>query len=63
MESATRRVVNRVEKTLKCKVVRLSLDFVEDVNGKIWLVHSTECLYAVEKVAMKRYKYQCFCHR
>lgn len=55
MEAICRRVVNRVQETLQCKVVRLSVDFVEDTSGKIWLVQSTECLYAVEKIPLKRY--------
>jgi hypothetical protein len=54
MEATCRRVVNRIQETLQCKVVRLSVDFVEDSNGKLWLVNSTECLYAVEKIALKR---------
>ena len=54
MEATCRQVVNRIQETLQCKVVRLSVDFVEDTNGRIWLVQSTECLYAVEKIPLKR---------
>jgi hypothetical protein len=54
METYTRRVVNRIQENLQCKVVRMSLTYVEDTNGKIWLTQSTECLYAVEKITVNR---------
>ena len=54
MEATARKVVNRIQEEYQCKVVRLSLEYVEDINGKIWLVNSTECLHAIEKVSLKR---------
>lgn len=54
METCCRHVVNRIQESLQCSVVRLSIEFVEDSLGKIWLMRSTDCLYAIEKISASR---------
>lgn len=54
METYCRHVVNCIQEAHQCSVVRLSLEFVEDSHGKIWLMRSTECLFAIEKIAATR---------
>ena len=50
METVTRRLVNRVEGALRCRIVKLDLEFVEYMNVTSWLVRSTKCLTVSEKI-------------
>lgn len=54
METYCRHVVNCIQEAHQCSVVRLSIEFVEDSHGKIWLMRSTECLFAIEKIVATR---------
>ena len=43
MESTVQQVIRLVEKVKHCRVTRAAFDFVQDHNGKIWLLGSSEC--------------------
>lgn len=56
MEHTCQIIVNRLQEISQCKIVRLTLYFVETVTGKLFLSHSAECLYAVERGRQARSK-------
>ena len=43
MEATVQQVIRLVEKVKHCRVTRAAFDFVQDHNGKIWLLGSSEC--------------------
>jgi hypothetical protein len=47
MEATVQQVVKLVERGRRCRVTRAGFDFVQDHNGKIWLLGSSECVVAV----------------
>lgn len=43
MESMCKRLVTKTQISSHCRVLSMSLEFVQDVNGKIWLIHMRDC--------------------
>ena len=54
MESTCQTIASRIQEGLQCKVVKLSLEYVEDASGKIWLCGASECLVATRNKIAKR---------
>lgn len=55
MESTCQMIASRIQEGLQCKVVKLSLEYVEDASGKIWLCGAKECLIATRGQTHKRF--------
>lgn len=53
METWTQKVANRVQAVYSCRVVRMTLEFVQDLEGKVWLVRSAECSISTEEVSTR----------
>eukprot|EP01041_Mallomonas_annulata_P003889 gene3889-7762_t len=43
MESMCRIIISRVEHKYGCRVVRMTGEFVQDKQGRIWMVRATDC--------------------
>lgn len=54
MEKTMEQIVLRAQRSLGGKVVQMELEFVEDVNGAIWLCRMSRCLLAREEGAVRR---------
>ena len=48
MEKSTEQVVLRIQRSFGCKVVKVKIEFVQDVNGAIWLTRMNQCTVASE---------------
>ena len=48
METWALKVANRVQSVYKGRVVRMTLEFVQDTEGKVWLSRSTECVVSTD---------------
>ncbi len=46
MEDIVQHTVYRIQQSQKCSVVKLEVEFVEDVNGHFWLLRARRCLTA-----------------
>lgn len=49
MEDMTLNIVNRIKSVLKGQVIQISCEFVQDVNGSIWLIRTCDCILAQNK--------------
>jgi hypothetical protein len=54
MEKTMEQIVLRAQRSLGGKVVQMELEFVEDINGAIWLSRMSRCLLAREEGVMRR---------
>lgn len=53
METWTQKIANRIQAVHGTRVVRMTLEFVQDMEGKVWLVRSTECLMSSRPVSTR----------
>ena len=48
MEKTIMLLVIRIQRCFCCRVVKMSLEFVQDINGEVWLSRCIECMVAYE---------------
>ena len=53
MEKTTEQLALRIQRSFGCKVVKMRTEFVQDVNGAIWLTRMNQCTVASESSPLR----------